>query len=294
MAAESSDAGAGPEPGQSAAGNERTARRLPPGTVDCHAHVMRRDAKLAAERHSAPLRDFTLDEYLTLLDRHGVTSAVLTAPSFYGDDNSLLLESLDRHKDRLRGTAIVDPDRVTARDLQAMRDRGVCGIRLNWIKRDRLPDAGSDAYRRLFDTLRDLDMHVEVYLEGELLPGVLPHIERSKARLVLDHFGSPEPGAGVRSAGFQYVLKLVSAGNTWVKLSAPYRLGGADPQPYVDALLQAGGAGQLVWATDCPWVKFEDAITYGQCIDWIFQWIPDASARNRILADTPRKLFGFA
>ena len=30
--------------------------------VDCHAHVMRRDAPLAPDRHSAPKRDCTVEQ----------------------------------------------------------------------------------------------------------------------------------------------------------------------------------------------------------------------------------------
>jgi len=77
--------------------------------VDCHAHVMRRDAPLAPDRHSAPKRDCTIEEYLAVLDTHGISHGVLTAPSFYGSDNSLLLDALDRAGGRLRGTVIVDP-----------------------------------------------------------------------------------------------------------------------------------------------------------------------------------------
>jgi predicted TIM-barrel fold metal-dependent hydrolase len=270
-----------------------SANRPPPGAVDCHAHVMRQDAQLVAERHSAPAFDFELADYLELLDQHGVSSGLLTAPSFYGTDNSLLLQALDDADGRLRGTVIVDPRVVTREELQAMRDRGACGIRLNWIKRDKLPDSGTDDYLRLFQTLRELDMHVEVFLEGELLKQVVPNIQRGGAKVVLDHFGHPDPGTGVRSEGFQYVLELLAAGNTWVKLSAPYRQGGVDVQPYVDALLRAGGPDRLVWATDCPWVKFEKDVTYQQCIDWMFQWVPDEAARNRIFVETPRRLFGF-
>ncbi|WP_144633676.1 amidohydrolase family protein [Bordetella genomosp. 13] len=268
-------------------------QRLPPGAVDCHAHVMLRDAALVAERHSAPAFDFTLEDYLGLLDRHGVTSALLTAPSFYGPDNTLLLQALDAAGGRLRGTVIVDPAVITRQALAAMRDRGACGVRLNWIRRDALPDSGSDDYLKLFATLRDLDMHVEVFLEGELLERVVPNIQRAGPKIVIDHFGHPDPATGVRSAGFQYLLGLVAQGNTWVKLSAPYRQGVDDVQPYVDALLRAGGPQRLVWATDCPWVKFEKEITYRQCIDWMFQWVPDERARNQILVDTPRALFGF-
>src|SRR5262245_66675520 len=78
--------------------------------IDCHAHVMLRDRPLASQRHSAPTHDATIDEYLAVLDAHGIWYALLTAPSFYGADNTLLLETLDAHPHRLRGTAIVDPD----------------------------------------------------------------------------------------------------------------------------------------------------------------------------------------
>ena len=57
--------------------------------VDAHAHVMRRDAPLAPDRHSAPKRDCTVEEYLAVLDTHGISHGVLTAPSFYGTDNQL-------------------------------------------------------------------------------------------------------------------------------------------------------------------------------------------------------------
>jgi predicted TIM-barrel fold metal-dependent hydrolase len=85
----------------------------------------------------------------------------------------------------------------------------------------------------------------------------------------------------------------VRAGDTWVKLSAPYRLGGADPQPYVDALLAAGGPRQLMWASDWPFVAHEEAITYRMCVDWLLQWVPDAATRRAILVDTPARLFRY-
>jgi len=129
--------------------------------VDCHAHVLRRDAPLAPERHSAPKRDCTVEEYLAVLDAHGISHGVLTAPSFYATDNSLLLDALDRAAGRLRGTVIVAPD-VERAALEAMGERGAVGIRLNWFRRASLPDAASADYRRLFAIVRDLGWHVEI------------------------------------------------------------------------------------------------------------------------------------
>jgi predicted TIM-barrel fold metal-dependent hydrolase len=260
--------------------------------VDCHAHVMRRDAPLAPDRHSAPKRDCSVEDYLALLDAHGISHGVLTAPSFYGTDNSLLLDALDRAAGRLRGTVIVAPDIARSR-LEAMAEHGAVGIRLNWFRRAVLPDVASPDYRRLFATVRDLGWQVEIYLEGPLLADVLPHIRDSGARVVVDHFGSPNPARGVACAGFRRVLEGVRAGDTFVKLSASYRQGVVDCQPYVDALLDAGGPAQLVWASDWPFVSHEDRVSYDDCLNELRRWVPDAATRRIILAETPIALFGF-
>jgi predicted TIM-barrel fold metal-dependent hydrolase len=253
---------------------------------------MRRDAPLAPDRHSAPKRDCTVEEYLGVLDANGVSHGVLTAPSFYGTDNSLLLDALDRATGRLRGTVIVDPG-IDRPSLAAMGARGAVGIRLNWVRRSALPDVSTAGYRRLFANVRDLDWHVEIYLEGTSLATVLPAIRDSGATVVVDHFGSPDPARGVACPGFQQVLEGVRAGDTFVKLSAPYRQGGADPQRYVDALLDAGGPQQLVWASDWPFVSHEDEISYRDCVRWLAAWVPDDETRRIILAATPMRLFGF-
>jgi predicted TIM-barrel fold metal-dependent hydrolase len=259
--------------------------------VDAHAHVLRRDLPLVAQRHSAPRRDATVDEYVALLDAHGISHALLTAPSFYGPDNSLLVDALRRYPRRLRGTAIVEPS-IGDDDLAALGEAGVVGIRLNWIRRDALPDLAGAGYRRLLQRVRALGWHVEIYLEGPKLAFALPVLRAAGVRVCVDHFGAPDPGLGTRCAGFRAVLEGVRAGDTWVKLSAPYRQGGADPQRYVDALLEAGGR-QLVFGSDWPFVGHEDAIAYGQCVRWLEAWVPDAAARRAILVDTPARLFGF-
>jgi len=257
--------------------------------ADAHAHVMRRDLPLASERHSAPKRDVTVQEYIGVLDAHQVARGVLTAPSFYGTDNSLLLAALDAYPSRLRGTVIVSPD-VARETLIEMDRRGVVGIRLNWIRRATLPDAAS--YRRLFALVRDLDWHVEIFLEGPKLALVLPHLRGAGVKVVVDHFAAPDPALGVADPGFRAALAGMAAGDTWVKLSAPYRLGGVDPRPYVDALL-ATAPRQLVWASDWPFVSFEERITYRQTLGWLAEWVPDAATRTLVAATTPARLFRF-
>jgi predicted TIM-barrel fold metal-dependent hydrolase len=199
------------------------------------------------------------------------------------------LRALRAYPTRLRGTVIVAPD-VDAETLADMDDAGVVGIRLNWIRRPSIPDVESAEYHRLFAAVRDLGWHVEIFLEGSKLADVLPLVRESGVDVVLDHFAAPGCSALPTR---DLALKGSRAGDTWVKLSAPYRLGGANPQRYVDALLDAGGSRQLVWASDWPFVSYEDAIDYGMCVDWLSHWIADRATRKTILADTPAHLFHF-
>lgn len=267
--------------------------RPPAGTVDCHAHVMKMDVPLANLRHSAPAHDANVLDYLAVLDAHGVTYGLLTAPSFYGTNNALMLESVAASGGRLRGTAIVDPG-INQDELAAMKAQGVCGVRLNWVRRDSIPDIKSLAYQRLLGKLRELDLHAELYLEGRFIPDVLPTLAASGAAIVVDHFGAPDPERGATGAGFACVLDAIDAGNTWVKLSAPFRQGGADCKIYARRILERSAGERAVWATDWPWVGFEGTVSYQQCLNWVFDWIPDEKLRHNVLVETPQKLLGFS
>ena len=266
--------------------------------IDCHAHIMAVDHPLAPEIHSRPIRDVSAAEYLSVLGAHGISHGVLTAPSFYGSNNALLLEALYLHPNTLRGTVIADPNMAKAdleRQLLGMREHGVEGIRLNWIKKKSIPDITSVEYRTLLGIAQDLGLHIELFLEDHLQEHVVPQILASGATLVLDHFGNPDSKLGIHSASFQNTLRGLSDGQIWVKLSAPYRLGSLDGvsiQPYIDALIAANPK-QLVWASDWPWLSHENVFTYADCIDWIQSAVDDSTIWEDIFINNPKTLFHF-
>jgi len=268
-------------------------KNIPAGAVDCHAHVTQADASEPQGPNAAHSGNHSVEAYLDVLDGGGISRGVLTAPSFYGTDNSLLLSALARSAGRLRGTATVAPS-IDAAALGQMHDLGVDGIRLNYIGRKEFIDLSTPDYQRLFSLLCDLDMHVELWIYSETLPQVAPHLQKSRVKVVLDHFGGPQPKDGTGAGDVSSILELLAQGRTWVKLSAPFRQRGVHLQPCVDAFLDAGGEERLVWASDWPFVRFEDSVTYAQCIDWLFEWIPDERIRNRILVENPKSLFGFS
>jgi hypothetical protein len=266
--------------------------------IDCHAHIMALDFPLASDIHSRPARDVSAKEYLEVLHSHGISHGVLTAPSFYGANNALLFDALRSFPDQLRGTAIIDPATeiiALERQLQLMQEIGIVGIRLNWNKKKVLPDINSAQYKRLLALARGLDLHIELFIEDHLQEQVVPQILASGATLVLDHFGNPDPKLGVNSPSFQNTLRALEAGQVWVKLSAPYRVGslnGVSIKPYVDALVTANPK-QLVWASDWPWLSYENQFTYADCLTWIQSAIDDSVVWEDIFIHNPKTLFHF-
>lgn len=266
---------------------------IDPPVVDAHAHIFTPDMPLADSAWMRPDYGFTAEDYLRVLDAHGVHFGVIAGISIYGQYNDYMISELRRHR-RLRGTVNVDPttDRYA---LERMRDDGVVGVRLQLSRRRELPDLGGEGYRLLLRRIADLNWHVHLALEGPQMPAVLPKLEASGVRIVLDHFGHPDPATGLAGEGFQAVLRSVANGRTWVKLSAGYRLtwqstGTGTPDPVATRLageaaaklLHEAGPERLLWGSDCPFVGHESSLTYADALASFTEWVPSPQARRRI------------
>ncbi|MFJ3464492.1 amidohydrolase family protein [Achromobacter spanius] len=269
---------------------------IPGAAVDSHAHVFRQGLALANTRRHTPDYDATLAEYLGLLDAHGMSHGVLVQPSFLGTDNSHLVEALRAAPARLRGVAVVAQDAAEA-ELQALADAGVVGIRLNLFGLD-TPDLRTPAWQALLARVNALGWHVEVHLQAARLDGVLPALLAAGCRIVVDHFGRPEPALGVSDAGFQYLLRQADSGRVWVKLAAPYRnwaapACAASGRLATQQLLDAYTPERLMWGSDWPHTEHRHLASYTAATQWLDAWIDDPAQRRTVLADTPLRLFQF-
>jgi predicted TIM-barrel fold metal-dependent hydrolase len=278
-----------------------SAAMIDPPVVDAHAHIFKPDMPMADSAWMKPDYGFTAADYLKVLDAHGVHFGVIAGISIFGNYNDYMIDEL-RRQPRLRGTVNIDPatDRYT---LERMKADGVVGVRLQLSRRKELPDLGSEVWRLLLRRVADLNWHVHLALEGKLLPAVLPALEASGVRVVLDHFGHPDPEQGLENEGFQALLRSVDKGRTWVKLSAGFRLtwlgqhsGAPDPkamalaQKAASKLLQVAGPERLLWGSDCPFVGHESSLTYADTLRSLQEWVPSPEARRKI-SDTALKLY---
>ena len=50
-----------------------------------------------------------------------------------------------------------------------------------------------------------------------------------------------------------------------------------------------------MWASDWPHTgtDLDRVTTYPKTLQWFEEWVPDAATRQKILVDTPTKLYGF-
>jgi predicted TIM-barrel fold metal-dependent hydrolase len=262
---------------------------FPVPLVDSHAHVWTKDMPLVPNPRHRPAYEFTVEQYLAELDAHGVQYGVITGASIFGTYNNYTIEAVRAHK-RLRGTVLLDPstDRQT---MESMNEVGIVGVRLPWISLSTIPSMDSEEYRGFLRRMANLNWHIHLHVGLGRLPAILPHLEASGVRIVVDHFGYPDPKLGVNCPGFQSVLRSIGNGRTWVKLSAAYRVGRDAAKVFAAELMKIAGPERLVWGSDAPYAGFEAQTNYQQTLDDFVKWVPDPTARHQIGSVTPMELF---
>jgi predicted TIM-barrel fold metal-dependent hydrolase len=273
--------------------------KQPNPAVDSHAHVFCPGYPFSphAEFIPHPTQQGSADRFAAVLDAHGISHGLLVGAGPYGPDNRCLLDALAAYRGRFKGIALVKPD-VTEKELQALADAGVVGIRINLMNQRMKPllDANVDS---LFAKMKALGWFVQIHSQKDELVEAAPVLRRSGVRLMFDHFGRPDFKQGVNGAGYQALLDLGRDSEHVIKLSGPFRssLQGPpyrDTDPYIHAAIEAFTLERCVWGSDWPWVRMEERMDYGPVYACLERWLPDEQDRNTVLWETPARLFGFA
>lgn len=263
---------------------------LDPPLVDAHFHVYTTDMPTTPWAWHRPPRDATAEQFVALMDRHGVGYGVIAAASLHGQYNDHVIRAIRRHP-RLRGTVFVRPE-TDMYTLERMKADGIVGIRLFFRRVPDPPDLFSPEYRLLLRRVRDLDWHVHTLVSGQALEGVIGAVEAAGVKLVIDHFGRPDERLGTNCPGFRALLAAVERGRTWVKMSGGFRMASREAARLcAQALLSVTGGERLLWGSDWPFAAYEEQVTYGQTIADLHDWVPDAATRRLIAGDTPMRLY---
>lgn len=262
--------------------------------VDAHAHVFTNSLRIAPFHRYIPNYSASLDTYLGLLHRFHFTNGVIIQPSFLGTDNSYLLSCLKQCPNRLRGVIVIDPNRGLEA-IDELHDAGCTGIRLNLFG---LPDPPlkNSSWEKTLAQMHDLGWHVELHVEAHRIHELAPAILDAGVRIVVDHFGRPDPKLGIDDPGFRYLLSLANTRQVWVKISGYYRNGenGRGEQIALQAVplfKSTFGLERMVWGSDWPHTQFEESMNYQTAYHFLLRMLPDEAERKVVLGSTPKELY---
>jgi predicted TIM-barrel fold metal-dependent hydrolase len=268
----------------------------PLGAVDCHTHVFASNYRLAPVRGYTP-PESTLADLMYMHDVLGVDRVVFVQPSVYGTDNSAVLDAMAQIPQRSRAVVAVAMS-VTDSQLVDLDERGVRGVRLNLEDKGGMPIA-LDEIPMLAERVRELGWHLEFLFAPKDLGDLAPLLRSLPVPISVGHFGYTRAAAGIDYPPFRALVDLVAEGNTWVKLSAPYRLGVGDLPPWNEVvplaqILIEANPGRMLWATDWPHPnKFGAVPNDADLIEQLERWVPDPALQEKILVDNPVALYRF-
>jgi 2-pyrone-4,6-dicarboxylate lactonase len=273
-------------------------RRLPPaGSWDCHARVFGpagRFPYVTPRAYTPP--DALLSDYLAVLDILGFEHGVLLQPSIYGKDNSCLLNALSESKGRLRGVADIDPRSLDAATVENWTRLGICGVRLNMMSPLALPLTDLES---IGACLKDFGWHLSLLVDT---PDRLAEIESALSaigcRVIVEQMGRMKTDLPLTAPGFQALLRLLSDGKVWVKLSHAYHISKLGRPPYEDTMALAracieAAPDRAVWGSDWPHALMHGPMPDdGFLLDLFDEWIGDRNCRNQILLTNAAEFYG--
>lgn len=269
---------------------------VPAGATDTHAHVIGLPPEFPfVEQRSYTPPQASESSYLAMLDALGMARGVLVQVSVHGTDNRLLVRTLQRHPQRLRGVAVVAPD-VDDKTLATLAAANVRGLRINVLFGG---GVGFAHIESLAAIAKEQGWHLQFLLDARQLPELHPRLARLPVPFIVDHMGHMPASCGVNDPGFVALVDLVRHHGCWIKLSGGYRITSdhvrfSDTHVFARTLLQAA-PDRMVWGSDWPHVAVTDRMpNTGELLDLLAEWVPDEALRNRILVDNPARLYGFA
>ena len=232
--------------------------------------------------------------FSAVMAAYGVRHALLVGPnSGYGTDNRCLLDAIASGQGRFKGVAVVPAD-ISRDALTELQAQGIVGIAFNVALHGL---AYYDDIDPLLAHLKTLDMWAQFQVSGDQLVQVLPQIERSAVKTMIDHCGRPILADGLSAPGVQALLQLGRSGSSVIKLSGFAKFSQQaypfdDVRAHVAALMQAFGPERCIWASDWPYLKAESRLDYGTLLSLAERWFTPEQCRH-MMWDAPLKLFGW-
>jgi predicted TIM-barrel fold metal-dependent hydrolase len=283
---------------------------LPCAACDCHVHVVG-DALTypMLEKRQYTSGPASVQDLRQHMARIGVQRTVIVQPSFYGTDNSCMLDSLRQLDGAGRGVAVVDQDASDAH-LSGLHAQGVRGLRLN-VESSGMNDAQTVSTALMYwaDRLALLQWHIQIYASLDALMAIYPVLKSLSVPIVLDHFAMVQSTTALDDARFHAIQSLVQSGRVYVKLSASYRIQAfaheaPDAVAHIAQRYIQANPERVLWGSDWPHTNREPgksahevsayrSVGRDVLLGGLHAWLPTEAFCQRVLVDNPAQLYGF-
>ena len=275
-------------------------------SIDAHVHVWTPDtahyplAKGFAKADMKPA-SFTPDELFKHAKPAGVDRINLIQMSYYGFDNSYMLDMIKLHKGVFVGTAVIDPAGADpAKEMTSLVAKGVRAFRI-YPKMTKEPIARwlrPAGFEKMFAQAAKNDQAISCLID----PDAFPEIDRMckkhpTAPVIIDHMARIGVDGTVADKDVRALVELAMHKRVMVKIGAFYALG-KKKAPYTDlgdliqALVKALGPERCMWESDCPFQVVEGH-RYADSIGLIETKLKFLTAGDRewLLRKTAEKFF---
>lgn len=256
-----------------------------PMSIDTHFHIFDQDQIDQANSRYSVSFSASIEDWFAVSEKQGISKGVIIQPSFLGTDNSLMLKTIERYPDRLKGVGVVSPS-ISKNQLRDLNDQGLRGIRLN-LSENPDPVSALKNYYPLIEHLNHIGMHLQIHHDDGLLNQLLINIPQG-TEIVIDHFGRPSSDMEfqVQNDGIER-----HRNSLWVKLSAPYRTPQLKHSEVYRYWLNQLGSSRLLWGSDWPHTQFDSKQNYESQMQAFFTLCTDQTMRNQILLENPKTLY---
>ncbi len=278
--------------------SRRPRLKAPAGTTDTHMHIYDKRFPTASTAAFTP-PDASLEDYLAVCEQLGIERTVFVQATTYGTDHRCMLEAMAAmDPQRARGIAIIDPS-TTDEDLKRFANAGVCGIRFQMFPGGVV---SWDMLEPLAKRAKAIGWHVILQFDGREFPQRQEQIKRLAAitTVVLDHTGKFIEPVPVDHPAFQTMLRVLTGGDFYAKVSGPYETSKVGAPNYDDVSVLAkelvrAAPDRILWAANWPQVNPPGGIRPDnvQMLDLLLDWAPDEATRKKILVDNPARLYRF-
>lgn len=252
--------------------------------VDAHVHVWTPDTTrypLAPgfKKENMKPASFTPEELFKHCKPAGVGRINLIQMSFYGFDNSYMLDMIAKHPDVFVGTAVINPlGKEPQREMGELAKKGVRAFRIHPKLTDEPIDKWlrPEGYQKMF-AAGARNNQAMACLIG---PDALPELDRMckefpETPVIIDHLARIGADGTIRDADVARLCAMAKHKRVIVKIGAFYALGKkqppyADLAPLIKQVVTAFGPRRCMWESDCPF-QVQEGHTYQASVDLVLR-----------------------